>query len=281
MNLQSRAQVFLIAGAFLSVGWAAAASAQETCTPRHEGVKTLEEGYITSAVTILSPISFVDGKGEISGIDGEILTEIARMECLKVKPVTVDSSAAVQSVISKRTDTTIGGWFRTEARAKVVNLSEPIWLAQMGVWSREGIDTIAALEDKRVGAVQGSLWNNDVKAVFGEKLKLYPNGVAMQQDLMAGRIDAAFESIEAGNAAKRAGTLEGIQVKPIKPDDRVDASKNPGQINFPVSKDNPSLLAAFDANIKVLHENGRIAEILVKYGMDASAADTGAPRLLK
>lgn len=281
MNLQSRIQVSLVAGAFLSVGWVAAASAQEACTPRHAGVQTLEEGYIISAATILSPISFVDDNGQISGIDGEILTEIAKMECLKVKPVTVDSSAAVQSVISKRTDTTIGGWFRTEARAKVVNLSEPIWLAQMGVWSKDGIDTITALEGKRVGAVQGSLWNNDIKAVFGENLKLYPTGVAMQQDLMAGRLDAAFESIEAGNAAKRAGTLEGIEVKPIKPDDRVDASKNPGQINFPVSKDNPSLLAAFGANIKTLHENGKIAEILVKYGMDASAADTGAPRLLK
>lgn len=271
----------LVAGSLLSVATATTASAQETCTPRHEGMQTIEKGYLTPAVTILTPVSFIDENGKLAGVDGDILTEIAKMECLEIKNLTVDPAAAVQSVVSKRADTTVGGWYRTAERGKVVSLSAPIWLSQMGVWSKDGIDSIDGLAGKNVGAVQGDLWIADVKAVFGEKLSLYPNSVAMQQDLMAGRLDAALQGVIIGVAAKAAGTLEGIEVKAVKPDPRVRASEFPGQINFPVSKDNPSLLAAFDDDINELHKNGKITEILLKYGMEASAGDTGEPRVLE
>ena len=36
-----------------------------------------------------------------------------------------------------------------------------------------------------------------------------------------------------------------------------------------------------DADINKLHESGKIAEILKKYGLDPSAAETGAPRLIQ
>ena len=40
------------------------------------------------------------------------------------------------------------------------------------------------------------------------------------------------------------------------------------------------LLGALDANIKEMHANGRIAEILTENGLDAAMADTGEPRLI-
>lgn len=270
----------LIAGSILSASVSSTAFAQDTCTPRHEGVETVEAGYITAAMTILQPVSFFDGDGKLSGIDGDILTEIAKMECLEIKTLTVDPAAAIQSVVSRRADTPTGGWFRTSARAEVVNLSAPTWLVQMGIWSKDGFDTISEIEGKKIGVVQGDLWVTDAQAVFGNDLTLYPHSVAMQQDLMAGRIDAALQSTLVGVAAQSAGTLTGVEVKPVQPDERIAASQNPGQINFPVSKENPSLLEAFNDNIRELHENGTIRDILVKYGMDASAAETGDPREL-
>lgn len=271
----------LVAGTLLAFGIAGAAAAQDSCTPRHEGLQTLEEGFITPAITILMPFSFMDDKGSASGIDVEILAEIAKMECLELKPQTVDTAAAIQSVITKRADTTVGSWYRTEQRAKVVNLSAPLYIDQMTVLSTDGVDTIADLEGKKVGTVQGNLWVADVMAIFGDSLKLYPNSVGMQQDLKSGRIDAGLEGGGAAIAALRSGGMEGLEIKPIQPDDRVGASQAPGQITFPLAKDNAALLAAFNENIKELHEAGKIAEILEKYGMDPSAAETGEPRLLK
>lgn len=268
-------------GALLSVAVGTTALAQEACTPRHEGLQTLEEGFITAAVLILPPVAFVDASGAVTGIDGDILHEIAKMECLEVKALTVDQAAAIQAVISKRADLTMGGWFRTAARAEVVNLSEPLYLQQMSVWSSEGIDTIADLEGKKVGTVQGTLWAKDAKTIFGDDLTLYANSVGMQQDLMSGRIDAAFNSLAAGLGAKFAGGLEGIKVEVAKADPRIKASEIPSQSSFPVSKENASLLQALDDDIKELRANGTIAKILEKYGMPVSAADTGEARLIK
>lgn len=278
MNNHSKS---FLGGVLLSVGLASTAFAQDNCTPRHENVQTIEKGYITPAVTIVVPASFLDDSGKLSGIDADILGEIARMECLEIKPLMVDPAAAIQSVVSRRADTPMGGWFRTAERAKIVNLSMPLYVSQMGIWSKDGIDTVDGLMGKRIGAVQGDLWVADAKNVLGDSLTLYPHAVALQQDLVAGRIDAALQSTLAGIAAQQAGALDGIQVKALKADPRIAATQDPGQTNFPVSKDNPSLLAAFNDDITELHNNGTITKILEKYGMEASAGDTGEPRELK
>ena len=63
-------------------------------------------------------------------------------------------------------------------------------------------------------------------------------------------------------------------------DDLGGASVNAGQGAFPMSKRNEGMLEAFNENIAELHENGTIKAILEKYSLDASASETGAPRLL-
>jgi polar amino acid transport system substrate-binding protein len=54
-----------------------------------------------------------------------------------------------------------------------------------------------------------------------------------------------------------------------------------GQGTLPMFKGNEALHAAVDADIAALHADGTIAKILVKFGLDPSAAETGAPRLIK
>ena len=103
----------------------------------------------------------------------------------------------------------------------------------------------------------------------------------MQQDLMTGRNDAALNSLAAGLGAKFAGGLDGIKVEVVKADPRVKASEIRSQSSFPVSKENASLIAALDENIKELRANGTIAKILEKYGMPVSAADTREALLIK
>jgi polar amino acid transport system substrate-binding protein len=265
-----------LAGLALSTG---VASAQE-CTPKHQ-FATVEAGTLTVAVTTYVPHSFVDDSGNMKGIDGDIAAEFAKRECLKVKAVAVDPAAAIQYVLSGQADITTGDWYRTAERAKVMSLSAPIYTDQMGIYSKEGFKNVSDLEGKQVGTVQGYLWVADLKAMLGGSLKLYPNSVNMQQDLSSGRIDVAVDGYSTGVVAAQKGALGDVKVNVAAPDERVKATKEAAQAAFPYSLNAKEFGVALDAAIAEMHADGTIVTILKSYGLDGTAADTGAPRLVE
>ncbi len=258
---------------------ASTALAQD-CAPKYT-FPTVESGFITIAAVTYAPYSYIDTDGTMKGVDGAIAEEIAKLACLQVKAVPSDAGSGIQSVISGKADTSSGDWYRTAERARVVNLSTPLYIDQMAIYSKDGFTKFSDIEKGTVGSVQGNLWVNDLRAILDDNLKLYPDSIAMQQDLMAGRLDAALDGNSIGVVAQSQGGLKGIQIKVIEPDDRIGASMEAGQGTFPISKKNPELLAGFDAAIKELHDNGKIAEILASHGLDPSAAETGEPRLIE
>ena len=129
-------------------------------------------------------------------------------------------------------------------RAKVAALSAPIYLDQMGIFSKDGYDKVSDLEGRKVGTVQGYLWVDELKTLLGSNLSLYNNYVAMYQDLEAGRIEIGVDGYGVGSTAQRDGALKGIQIKVAQPDERVGASVAPPQIGLPITLDNTALLAA-------------------------------------
>ncbi len=270
---------FLLAGIAGLALSAQIASAQE-CTPRHQ-FATIEAGTLTVAVTTYVPHSFVDDSGNMKGIDGDIAAEFAKRECLKVKAIAVDPAAAIQYVLSGQADITTGDWYRTAERAKVMSLSAPLYTDQMGIYSKEGFKNVSDLEGKQVGTVQGYLWVADLKAMLGGSLKLYPNSVNMQQDLSSGRIDVAVDGYSTGVVAAQKGALGEVKVNVAAPDERVKATKEAAQAAFPYSVNAKELGVALDAAIAEMHADGTIVTILKSYGLDGTAADTGAPRLVE
>ena len=131
---------------------------------------------------------------EIGGVDGDILKSIAKSACLTLTPVVVDPAATIQYVISGKADIAGGDWYRTAERAKVLGLSAPTYLDQMGIYSKDGASTVAAMMGKQVGTVSGFLWVADLQKLLGSNLHLYPNPVALAQDLQAGRIQIGVDS---------------------------------------------------------------------------------------
>lgn len=269
----------LLSGIAGIVVLAQAAMAQD-CTPKRT-FPTIEAGTLTVAVTTYPPHSLIDDNGNISGIDGDIAAEFAKRECLKVKPVAVDPAAAIQYVLSGQADITTGDWYRTAERAKVMNLSAPLYTDQMAIYSREDFKNVSDLEGKRVGTVQGYLWVADLKKVLGDSLKLYNNSVNMQQDLASGRLDVAVDGYATGVYAALKGALGDIKVNVAAPDERVRATLMAAQASFPYSKAAAEFGAALDANIAEMHADGTIVKILKSYGLDGSAADVGEPRLVE
>ena len=257
----------------------AVGAAAQNCKPAHE-FKTVTAGALTVAGYELLPYSSLEVGNKLGGVDGEIIDQIATKECLTVKLVAVDPAAVIQSVISGQADIAAGDWYRTAAREKVLGLSAPLYLDQMGIFSKEGFSKVAQLDGKRIGTVEGYLWVADLKKVFGSALQTYPSPVNLAQDMAAGRIDVAIDSYAVGIEAQKKGGYTGVKIMVAEPDDRVAASRQPGQANFPYTKNNSELGAALASDIVDLHKSGAIAEILKKHGLSPSAADVGEARVI-
>lgn len=247
----------------------------EDCVPA-KTFSTITDGELRVAATDLPPFSAIDGTVPTQ-VDGQLIMEFAEQNCLKVVAQPYTYSNAIPALQSNRVDVVIGAWNRTAERAKVVALSAPVYLDQMGLISSERITTIDQLVGKKVGTPDGYLWVDDLKRLLGDDLQLYDTNVDVKNDLEAGRIEVAADSY--GAAVKLFDGGEYVVSIP-EGDPRVAASTEPAQVGFPVSKSSPSLLSALDAAIQEFHADGLIKEILRKNGLDESAAETGQPRLI-
>jgi polar amino acid transport system substrate-binding protein len=252
----------------------------QDCTP-DKTFQTVSPGKLSVAIYEYPPFAVIGSDGSIGGVDGDIAKEIAKKYCLQIQPVVVDAAAIVQNVLTKKGDIGIGDWYRTAERAKVLGLSYPLYIDQMGIYSKTGAKSVKELEGKKVGSVAGFLWVDDLQKVFGDNLSLYQNPVAMAQDLQSGRIDGAVDSYGTGVYAQKKGGFPGIQINVSEPDPRVAASGQPAQSTLLYSIDNPKLGQALDAAIKEMHSNGGLAKILTDNGLAASGADVGEPRLIQ
>src|SRR5580704_13719913 len=253
----------------------------DDCKPAHQ-FKTVEAGKVTVAIYEYPPFTTASSDGTtIGGVDSDIVKRFAAANCLAVVPVVVDPAATVQYVVSGKADVATGDWYRTAERAKVMGLSYPTYLDQMGIYSKTGLTKVEELIGKKVGTVSGFLWVAELQKLLGSNLVLYPNPVALAQDLAAGRIDAGVDGYGTGVYAQKKGGYPGIEIKVAEPDQRVQASVEPGQANIIYSKSNPEFGAALDDTIQQLHKNGGMAEILKSHGLDPSGANVGEPRVVK
>lgn len=272
---------YIVSTAITAISFLAAAQAYaQDCTPQHQ-VTTANAGFLTVAAPTFPPFSTPLSDGDLTGIDGEIVKEIAARECLKIRVEQVEYATAIPYVVSGRADVAIGNYYRTAERGKVVDMSAPLYVDQMGLFSKDGITKISELEGRRVGTVQGYLWVNELKNILGNNLSLYNNYVALYQDLEAGRIDVAIDGIAVGTAAQQGGALKDIKIEVAEQDERVGASVAPPQAGLPLAKGNEELLAAIDEVVADLHASGRLTEIMVQFGMPETATEVGEPRLVE
>lgn len=251
----------------------------EECTPAHEDLETVEQGFLTVAAYEYPPFSIIEGD-RISGAEGEILYEIADLECLELKVLPGNGAAMLPSIQSGRADTTLGGWYRTKAGEEILRLSNPVIIDQMTFISVDGTDSVSDLEGKKVGSTLGFLWNIDLGELLGDDLILYETSQALFSDLASGRLDVVVDTKPSGTAALEKTPVEGAVFNVPPADDRVGATTKPGQTNFPVNLDNPGLQEAINDNLDTLREQGVLGEIAEKWGFAPELVAETTPNLL-
>ena len=241
------------------------------CTPAHPDVQTLTKGELNVLVYVTPPYTVKEGS-TFGGVEGAIVKEIAKLECLELKEKSVAAAAGLASIEAGRADIVVGGIYFTEDRAKVLGLSAPMYRDGMALLSTESLDgTLDALRGKTVGVIQGYLWNEDFQKALGSgNVKLYQDSASLLTDVKNGRIDAAvLTSAEAGYRAAQDSSLKTIGFEPA-PEIAASASQNDVVMALP--KDKTELISVVDDDIKTLIGNGTVAAALEDNGMDPSLA---------
>ncbi|KAB1644836.1 substrate-binding periplasmic protein [Gulosibacter chungangensis] len=244
----------------------------EDCVPAHADLPTMTAGVLTVGISDMPPLVTPSGDAGFEGLDADIITGFAEAECLSIEPVNVGATAAVTSVEQGRVDTSLGGWYRTEARNEVVTMSGPMYLDGLIVAANDPFSTFTELEGMKVGVVQGYNFEEDLRDVFGSNLSTYPEPTLLAEDLSSGRIDAAFD---VSSAALMYGDAV---ISVLEPDPRVAVSELPAQTGLPFQKGKDALVEAFNEHLTSLHESGEMATLLEKWDLDPSLAEVGEPR---
>jgi len=249
------------------------------CEPQYEVPGA--DGTLKVGVIQYPPYSSVDD-GEAGGMDGEIMNGFAEAACLDTEVTETTFAAAVSSITSGRNDVAMGDLYRTEDRAAEVALSDPVYLDQPGIISREGIDTVEGLTGKQIATVQGYYFVEDVTEAFGDDVQLFPDNIKMYQDLIAGRSDAGLDSAPAAiEYLDSQGVADEFTVEVPPADPRIPATgAEAAQSTFAYNDEVEGLGEALNAYIADIRESGELAEIVAEGGLPEAAADTGPPKLL-
>jgi polar amino acid transport system substrate-binding protein len=249
------------------------------CRPRHS-FRTLTKGILTVSTYTYAPATIVKG-AELEGVEGGLLKQVATWECLKLKIIEQAPAGVIPAVQAGRADLAAASWYRTRERAQVLNLTNPIYTDTMTLISKNGmVTTVDQLRGRKVGTLEGNLWNQDLQRFLGGRMKIYGADTAVFQDLKAGRIDVAIDGAGGATNMVRVARLTGYRIQTPPPHPAVKATSRPGQITWPNTRSNVALNHALNDDIAELRRTGLIARLLKKNGYPDSAAQVSAPTLL-
>ena len=253
------------------------------------GLDTIEPGVIRVAVQPYAPYTSVEA-GKLTGLDSDILNAAAENLGLKVQPQLTDFNGMLGGVQSRRVDVAIGGIAWSEARQKEGLFTDPAYYSPpaMAVHGSETYSTIADLEGKDLGTVTGYVWVKAIQEIPGAELHAYPDANGVFNDLSSGRIQAGFLDplIIIDAKAKRPDfdfTTQYLTPPTAEQIKAVPALEYlaPYQVSFYVAKQEPKLEAALSKEIDAMYQNGKLAELIKKYGGDPEQFLVPTPEISK
>ncbi|MBO9522827.1 MAG: amino acid ABC transporter substrate-binding protein [Nocardioidaceae bacterium] len=234
-------------------------------------MKTLHQGELNVLVYVTPPYTTKEGSA-FGGVEGQIVAQVAKRECLELKEKAVSAAAGLASIQDGRADIVVGGIYFTEDRAEVLGLSAPMYRDGMALLSKDDLDgTLAGLDGKTVGVIQGYLWNEDFQKALGSgHVKVYQDSASLLTDVKNGRVDAAvLTSAEAGYRAAQDASLE---VAAFQSTPEVAASTSENNVVMAMPKEKTALISVVNDDIHALVGDGTVARALEDNGMDPSLA---------
>ena len=212
------------------------------------------------------PFNFKDKSGQLAGYDADVARAVAARLKLKPEFVTTEWAAILAGLAAGKYDMIVSQVGITARREQAFDFSRPYTYSAPQLIVRRNdaakYATLADLKGKRVGVGQGSVFEQQVKAVPGIEVKSYPAAPENLQDLAFGRIDAALN-----DSLMVSYLLKNSQL-PIKAGARVGVPERTG-IAF--RKGSPQFKAAVDKVLLDATADGSLKTLSLKwFGTDAS-----------
>lgn len=202
-------------------------------------------------------------KGELIGIDVDLIKAIAEDQGFDIKIEQMDFSGIIPAMQAKQLDIGMGGMSITEKRKETVDFSDPYFEAGISLTVSSKNNDITGLEDlkgKKVVVKNGTVserFAQENQDKYGFSLTNVNDSASMFQEVMNGTSDALMEDYPVISYAISQGKLKLKVVGDRLTGDHYGISVLKGQ--------NQELLEKVNKGLANLKENGTYDEILATY----------------
>lgn len=167
-------------------------AAKETAAAKTDKV------YKIATDTTFAPFEFENDKGEMVGIDLDLLKKIAEDQGFQFELQVVGFSAAVTALEAGECDGVIAGMSITDERKQKYDFTESYFDSGVGmaVLPDSGIASYEDLKGKNVAAkigTEGCTFAESIADKYGFKVTQFEDSSSMYQDVLAGNTVACFE----------------------------------------------------------------------------------------
>lgn len=222
------------------------------------------------------PFESRNAQGELEGFDIELGKAICQAGNFNCSWVESSFDALIPALQAKKFDAINSAMNITEARAKSIGFTRPIYRIPTMLVGKEGQNlapTAEALKGKNIGVLQGSIQETYAKQHWepkGVTVTAYQDQNQVYNDMVAGRLDGTLVMSAAGQSGfldKPQGKGFAFIGKPVE-DDKILGSG----IGFGLRKDDAKLKQALDAAIEKVQADGTVSKLAKKFfpGIDVS-----------
>lgn len=214
------------------------------------------------------PFNYREKNGELAGYDVDVARLVAGKLGVKAEFVSSEWASILAGLAANKYDVIISQVGINPRREQAFDFSRPYIysMPQLIVRNHDSgaYRSLADLKGKKLGVGQGSVYEQQAKAVPGIEVRSYAAAPDTMADLAAGRIDAAL------NDSLMSAYLLKISRLPIKAGAQVGAVERMG---IPFRKGNPAFKQALDQALADAAADGSLKAISLKwFGTDVSKA---------
>lgn len=244
--------------------------------------------------TNVKPWAFRDSTGVLRGIETDIALEILKpLGIGEIETIGTEFAGLIPGLQAGRFDMSNTGLYITPQRCKLVVFSDPYLRVGDGLLVQKG-------NPKKIHSYQDIIDNPDLKVATSRgainaqnmmeagipqsRITLLSDSPSLISALTSGRIDAASLSRGAVAGFMLDPNIKGLEVaKPFKGLVLKDGTEKKGHAAFAFRQGDEDLAQAFNKGLAELKASGKLQEILVRYGFEASDAplDVTAESLCK
>ncbi|MEX5258690.1 ABC transporter substrate-binding protein [Kocuria sp. CPCC 205263] len=220
-------------------------------------VALVEPGFLTVCSESNYPPFEMEEGGEMVGLDMDLGREIAEDLGVEMKNVTlafesIQSGAALET---DQCDVAISALSITEERRTVMDFSDPYYDNEVGLVTdgEDGVDSIDAAREEqvRVGVMQGTVGETQAREL-GLNAVQFEDATTLFTGLSTGSVDAVLDDVTA--IAQHAQDDPDFVVQ--------ETADLDDQLGVAVAKGDEAMLAAVDATLDRIEEDGTLERIV-------------------